>query len=644
MSIKSSDVYVGWWTNWSKDNSIFGATITLPSSSASLLISFLAVFLSITASHFWRLTAYVIHCYRHDVDRIKCRALRRQQQVVFKSNMTAISTAIILSKMMWVNRSNLTAFRDSCLPIILSIACATLGIALSLISSKIISTSSSLEVLLIAHKCLTPNIFGIHLSSIDNVQLLSTAYSQRCYNATNNEECSPFATNIQWTTDWKAACPFNETMCLNAAMQLDTGLLNSNTILGVNSPAKDQIELRKITTCAPIAQKNYTGPVNVKNGLPGEKHTAYTYGWTPHLKESNSENNITAIFSEYLTKSSSYYKTSLDYFWRNNDYFWRNNDGINDFHPISELNNASGNVVLVLIESSFETVHTKQCDDPVFAAHVPEPIDNISQYIYHPDRLAGVIGCVEEIQICNPNGNHDCTSLGGLSDPFKEASLGLSLNAIQNATLNLLSHRLISLYWVGGDDSNLLANRHLTRGILYSPLPSNQWQIEVQGWHATAMASLQYSLLLRISDDYTEYNSSPLTLTSSEDLAICSRQRARISAGFANVSALNLILVLSLAKFFPSIKPKQMTWIRNDVLHLQRLAYTAQELLSGEDRTAWTGINKSIPRVENKTLLGSLVEYEEEQVTFESRAGKRYLKITPDSHDTGDDRDGRQQQ
>ncbi|KAI0195548.1 hypothetical protein EV127DRAFT_477269 [Xylaria flabelliformis] len=643
MSIKSSDVYVGWWTNWSKGNSILGATITLPSSSASLLISFLAVFLSITASHLWRLTAYVIHYYRHDVDQIKSRALRRQQQVVFKSNMTAISTALLLSKMMWVNRSKPTAFKDSCLPILISTACATLGIALSLISSKIISTSSSLEVLRIAHKCISPDIFNSDVSSIDNLQMvgsqltdivkLSTTYSQRCYNATNNEECRPFVTKIQWTTDWKVACPFNETMCLSTAMQLDTGLLNSNAILGVNSPAKDQIELRKITTCAPIAHKNYTRSVNVTNGLAGEKRIAYTYGWTPYLKESNSENNITLIFNEYLANSSGYYKIDLHY-------FSRNNDGVNDFHPISELDNAGGNVVLVLIGSGLKTVHTKQCDDPVFAAHVPEPIFNTSQYIYHPDQLAGAIGCVEQIQICNPNGNHNCTSLGGPADPFREASLGLSFNTIQNATLNLLTQRLISLYWIGGDDSNLLANQQLIVKTLYSPLPSNQWQIEVQGWHATAMAALQYSLLSRISDAYLEYNSSSSTLTSPEDLAICSRQRARISAGFANVSALNLIIVLSLgtavivtnlcldllvellAKFFPTVKPKQVTWIRNDVLHLQRLAYTAQELLAGEDRTAWTGINKSIPRVENKALLGSLVEHEEEQVALEPRAGK----------------------
>lgn len=121
MSIKSSDIYVGWWTGWSKGNSITGATITITSSSASLLVAFLAVFSSLTATHLWRLTAYVIHYWRYDEDQIKSRPLRRQQQAVLKSNMSAVSAALLLGKMMWANRSKPTAHRDSCLPILLPI-------------------------------------------------------------------------------------------------------------------------------------------------------------------------------------------------------------------------------------------------------------------------------------------------------------------------------------------------------------------------------------------------------------------------------------------------------------------------------------------------------------------------------------------
>lgn len=123
---------------------------------------------------------------------------------------------------------------------------------------------------------------------------MSTAYSQRCYNATNNEECSPFAATIQWTTDWEAPCPFNETMCLSAAMQLDTELLNSNTILGVNSPVKDQIEFRKMTTCAPITHENYTRSVNVTGELPGDEFIAYTYSSDIHFDDSG------LVFSVYV--------------------------------------------------------------------------------------------------------------------------------------------------------------------------------------------------------------------------------------------------------------------------------------------------------------------------------------------------------
>ncbi|KAI0441135.1 hypothetical protein F4803DRAFT_563304 [Xylaria telfairii] len=568
MSIKSSDVYVGWWTNWSKGNSITGATITIPSSSASLLVAFLAVFLSLTASHLWRLTAYVIYCWRHDADQIESRPLRRQQQVVFKSDMSAVSAALLLGEMMWINRSKPAALRDSYLPILLSITCAALGITLSLISSKIISTSPSTEFLLIAHGCFSFDIDRV--ASFDDATLVgselatilktSTIYAQRCYNTTNVEECSPFAATIHWTTNWEAPCPFNETMCLSPAMQLDTGLLNSNTILGVNSPAKDQIEFRKVTTCAPITQKTTLD------------RTIYS---APNTMLAD---NITLI---------------------------------------PELNVAGGDKVLLFIQTGSAIVYSEQCDDPVFAAHVLfSGINYGTNLYYRSDRLAGVIGCVEQFQICNPTKNHECTSLRGLfdSDSLNEAWFGLSLNSIQNATLNALLELPISFALIDEYDSSLIANQELLIGVHYYPVPSNQWQVEVQGWHATVMASLQQRLISRVSGSGPGHNLSNLTLASPQDLAVCSRQRARTTAGFANVSALNLILALS----------KQVAWIRNDVLHLQRLAYTAQERLEGrEERT-------------NKALLGPLIEYEEEMPAPELHAKNLDPKITPSSRDTED--------
>jgi hypothetical protein len=68
-------------------------------------------------------------------------------------------------------------------------------------------------------------------------------------------------------------------------MQLDTGPINSNMILGINSPPQDQIDLRRVTTCAPITQANYTitftsdtFPPSLGYILPGDKYIAYTYG------------------------------------------------------------------------------------------------------------------------------------------------------------------------------------------------------------------------------------------------------------------------------------------------------------------------------------------------------------------------------
>src|SRR4051812_18731470 len=105
MSIRPLDVYVGLWTDWSKSHPILGATITLPSSLAALLVAFLALFVSLVTSQFWRLLAYIIHYHRQDAIQGRCRPLLRQQQVVFKSGLPAVSTFIRLGKLFWVNRS-----------------------------------------------------------------------------------------------------------------------------------------------------------------------------------------------------------------------------------------------------------------------------------------------------------------------------------------------------------------------------------------------------------------------------------------------------------------------------------------------------------------------------------------------------------
>jgi hypothetical protein len=57
------------------------------------------------------------------------------------------------------------------------------------------------------------------------------------------------------------SCPFQDRMCETSAMTLDTGFVDSNDHLGINSPPQNRIQIRKILCCAPIlAERDYSTP------------------------------------------------------------------------------------------------------------------------------------------------------------------------------------------------------------------------------------------------------------------------------------------------------------------------------------------------------------------------------------------------
>ena len=68
MGITSDDIYTGLWTNWARGY-VFGATITVPSSTGAILTAILAIFVQLAANHIWHLVAYIIHRIR-DTDKV----------------------------------------------------------------------------------------------------------------------------------------------------------------------------------------------------------------------------------------------------------------------------------------------------------------------------------------------------------------------------------------------------------------------------------------------------------------------------------------------------------------------------------------------------------------------------------------------
>ena len=90
----------------------------------------------------------------------------------------------------------------------------------------------------------------------------SMEYAKGCYEGGSIEYtslCNAFiAPRISSTVDKAAPCPFNEKgVCSEPAVRLDSGFVDSGSHLGINSPPDHKVQLRKISTCAPLDFQRY---------------------------------------------------------------------------------------------------------------------------------------------------------------------------------------------------------------------------------------------------------------------------------------------------------------------------------------------------------------------------------------------------
>ena len=91
-------------------------------------------------------------------------------------------------------------------------------------------------------------------------------YARDCYNTTSladSASCGSYTlSSINTTTVNRVPCPFSKDICaLPYAIEVDTGLIDSNTHLGINAKPTQSIRLRKILTCVPLASDQYSSEV-----------------------------------------------------------------------------------------------------------------------------------------------------------------------------------------------------------------------------------------------------------------------------------------------------------------------------------------------------------------------------------------------
>jgi len=117
----------------------------------------------------------------------------------------------------------------------------------------------------------------------------SWRYVQSCYNASSGsqnaqEPCKSYAASQIPFTARSVPCPFSKDICaLPNATQFDSGYVDSDQHMGINTVPDLRVRVRKLLTCVPLLAEerfssNWTHDPDPSTTLPGDTYRYYFLG------------------------------------------------------------------------------------------------------------------------------------------------------------------------------------------------------------------------------------------------------------------------------------------------------------------------------------------------------------------------------
>lgn len=94
-------VYVGFWVNWSRGR-IMGATYTLKQTDANVLIAFIAFFIALVSTRFWRIICFILHQLYSTSD--PRSAIYHQCQAILRNCSSPEEGVRLLFQLLWSGR------------------------------------------------------------------------------------------------------------------------------------------------------------------------------------------------------------------------------------------------------------------------------------------------------------------------------------------------------------------------------------------------------------------------------------------------------------------------------------------------------------------------------------------------------------
>lgn len=176
------------------------------------------------------------------------------------------------------------------------------------------------------------------------------------------------------------------------------------------------------------------------------------------------------------------------------------------FTPIEALQRNDADVTLVFLSSN-QVASPVEINDPWYSAHQTVPgyrlnftgWGNLNVGAYFADETASVLGCAKQYQICYPDSAgkpSKCSRLGGKQELYwLLTSLAQSDKQLARTKWSIMSaltgNELDAFVQTLGAGS-LSSKYSLVSGV-QGPLPDNQWQLDVEHWHAATLVAMQGS-------------------------------------------------------------------------------------------------------------------------------------------------------
>jgi hypothetical protein len=158
---------------------------------------------------------------------------------------------------------------------------------------------------------------------------LAGSYVSSCYTFNKSENlqqsCLAYGqSTLAWNVTTKVRCPFSSEMCIQGkSILLDSGLIDSQSHLGINSRINDRIQYRQQMHCAPLKTEEYvfrtsniSDPRLPESGFattnspelsmfppPGTQFLGFKYGTNSLMTFSNASSasgyNVTYVYNNY---------------------------------------------------------------------------------------------------------------------------------------------------------------------------------------------------------------------------------------------------------------------------------------------------------------------------------------------------------